>query len=121
MPRRIIATQTNAVGRGYTVGRAKYPNNWPRIERNIKLRADFRCECGTGYDCGSNTHLSRCPSIDGQRYAHNKRLIKLRVVQIRRGEDWRPHNLVALCLPCYVLWAKEEEAEIQRELGPALW
>lgn len=85
--------------------RARFPNNWDRIERNIKLRADFRCECGTFYDCGSGAHHNRCPNIEGNRYAHNKRLIKLRVVQVRRGNDWRPSNLVGLCLPCYGLWA----------------
>jgi hypothetical protein len=87
---------------------ARFPNGWPRIERNIKLRADFRCECGTIYDCGSGAHHNRCPNTEGQRYpAAGKRLIKLRVVQIRPGKDWRPNNLVGLCLPCYTRWVAE--------------
>jgi hypothetical protein len=44
-------------------------------------------------------------------------MIKLRVVQVKHGNDWRPNNLVALCLPCYVRWAKEEEAEINALVG----
>jgi len=95
--------------------RARRPNDWPQRERKILLRADFRCECGTFWDCGSNRHHRRCPNIKGQRYPENKRRIGLRVVQVRRGHDWRPDNLIALCLPCYVVWAKEEEAEINAE------
>jgi hypothetical protein len=101
--------------------RAQHPNDWPRRERNIKLRADFRCECGTVWDCDSNAHHRRCPNIEGQRYPHNKRMIKLRVVQIRRGPDWQPHNLIGLCLPCYTIWAKGEEAEAEAEAGLSLW
>jgi hypothetical protein len=86
------------------------PNKWTRIERDIKLRADFRCECGTIYDCDSGAHHNRCPNTEGNRYPHNKRLIKLRVVQVRRGADWRPNNLVALCLPCYSRWVLAKEA-----------
>jgi hypothetical protein len=105
------------------MGRSHRPNNWPRIERDIKLRADFRCECGTFYDCDSNSHHGRCPNCEGQRYAHNKRLIKLRVVQVKRGSDWRPTNLVALCLVCYTRWLAEQ-AHLTEHVAPkedSLW
>lgn len=92
------------------------PNNWPRIERNIKLRADFRCECGSHYDCNSAAHQGRCPNVEGSRYTHNKRRIALRVVQVRCGNDWRPNNLVALCLPCYLRWAEENRQQIDSGL-----
>lgn len=94
------------------MARSTKPNNWPRIERDIKLRADFRCECGTSWDCGSNAHHRRCPNQEGNRYPHNKRLIKLRVVQIGAANDWRPNHLVALCLPCYVRWQQEQAEKV---------
>jgi hypothetical protein len=104
--------------------RARNPNNWARIERDIKLRADFRCECGTTYDCGSNKHHRRCPNIEGQRYPHNKRLIKLRIAQIGRPDDWRPNYLVALCLPCYLIWQQERARQDADTVGiqeDSLW
>lgn len=76
------------------------PNNWPRIERRIKLRAEHRCECGTFVDCDSNDHHGRCPSIEGNRHHVNKRQVRLRVIQVRPGSDWRTSNLIAVCLPC---------------------
>lgn len=95
------------------MSKAHHPNDWKRIERNILLRADFRCECGSFYDCDGTHHRGRCPNIAGKRYVHNKRRIALRVVQIKRGSDWRANNLVALCLPCYLLW--EASAPPERE------
>lgn len=88
--------------------RGQNPANWPRIERNIKLRADFRCECGSFYDCNGVHHHGRCVNVEGNRYVHNKRRIALRVVQIGPRDDWQPHNLVALCLPCYTRWQQRQ-------------
>lgn len=90
------------------MSKAQHPNNWPRVERNIKLRADFRCECGSHYDCDGTHHHGRCPNREGGRYVHNKRLCKLRVVQVRAGKDWQPNNLVALCLPCFTRWQNSQ-------------
>lgn len=84
------------------------PNGWPRIERNIKLRAEFRCECGAFWDCGGVHHHGRCINIEGNRYQSNKRRIALRVVQVGRQDDWRYPNLIALCLPCYVRWQQQQ-------------
>jgi hypothetical protein len=90
------------------MGKSARPNGWPRIERNIKLRAEFRCECGTFADCDSNAHHGRCQNNEGNRYPHNKRMIKLRVVQVRPGSDWRGPNLIAVCLPCMTLLEKRQ-------------
>lgn len=103
------------------MSKAQHPNNWPRIERSIKLRADFRCECGTGYDCGGSAHYRRCPSVEGQRYPRNKRRIALRVVQLRPGDDWRPVNLIALCLPCYLRWEASLLEAVVKEEEAGLW
>lgn len=88
------------------------PNAWRRIERDIMRRAEHRCECGSFVDCDSNDHHGRCPNVEGNRYIHNKRLIKLRVIQVRPGSDWRAPNLIALCLPCLV---RVEQRQAQRE------
>lgn len=91
------------------------PNNWIQIQRAIKNRAEYRCECGTFWECQSNNHFRRCPNIEGNRYPHNKRQIKLRVVQIGALNDWRPDVLIALCLPCHGRWVEiRTEQERQR-------
>lgn len=94
------------------MSRARRPNNWVRIERAIKLRADFRCECGMGWDCNSSKHHGRCPNIEGQRYIHNKRRIALRVAQVGPPNDWQPQHLVALCLPCYLRWEDQRKPKL---------
>jgi hypothetical protein len=96
------------------VAQRRYPANWDRIQRAIKLRADFRCECGSFWDCGTNNHTSRCQNREGNRYPHNKRLIALRVVQIGPEDDFRPEYLVALCLPCLRVYEQRMEARASR-------
>ena len=89
------------------------PNNWNRVERSIKTRAELRCECGTFWDCGQGFHVGRCISEEGKRYQHNSRLIKLRVVQLGPPNDWTPNQLVALCLWCLTVY-NERKAHEQR-------
>jgi len=52
------------------------------------------------WECGKGFHYQRCPNEEGKRYPDNGRSIKLRVEQVRPGNDWRPNNLAALCLRC---------------------
>ena len=101
------------------MARAAKPSDWKRIERAIKLRAEFRCECGTFWDCEGGNHFRRCGHTEGQRYPHNKRLIKLRVTQIGAADDWRPNALVALCLPCYRLVPAVIRAQDERDRSTA--
>lgn len=92
----------------------KWPTNWKQIQRAIKLRADHRCECGSFWDCDSNAHHHRCPNREGNRYPHNKRLIGLRIVQLRGPDDFRPESLIALCLPCYTIYEQRLVAATPR-------
>ena len=97
------------------------PRNWDRIVIHIKTRADYQCECGTIWDCGSSRHASRCVAEEGKRYQHNGREVKLRVVQIGPEDDWRPEYLVALCLPCLRVYEERRVARQQeRERVKAL-
>jgi hypothetical protein len=91
------------------------PRNWGRIVTIIKTRADYQCECGTMWDCGSNWHPGRCLNVEGKRYQHNSREIKLRVVQIGADDNWTPNYLIALCLPCLRVYEEKRMAREQEQ------
>ena len=94
---------------------AARPRDWGHIVTVIKNRADYQCECGTGmFECGEGWHYRRCPHTEGYRYQMGVRtVVKLRVVQVKPGDDWMPNNLVAVCKRCLQAYDQKQAANSQ--------
>lgn len=68
---------------------AEYPENWDEIALEVKVEAEWQCEC-----CGKQC---RRP---GELFDTHKRTLTVAHINHKKL-DCRPGNLQALCAPCH--------------------
>ena len=81
--------------------RARYPKDWPEINRRIRFgRSGGRCEC-TG-ECGLH-HGQRCEAQHGCEHPHTQAIVVLTVAHLpgREIEQCGDDDLKAMCQRCH--------------------
>lgn len=91
--------------------RARYPQNWPTISREIRFtRAAGRCEC-VG-ECGRGTHAGRCPNVHGgAAYGTGSEVVLTTAHLDHTPENCAPANLRAMCQGCHLHYDAEHHRE----------
>lgn len=91
--------------------RARYPKDWKRISREIRMeRAGGRCECRG--ECGRGTHKGRCPNFHGGPAYGTGSLVILTTAHLdHTPENCEPANLKAMCQGCHLHYDREHHAE----------
>lgn len=82
--------------------RERYPKNWDAIARDVKDRADWKCQ-----RCGKQC---RRP---GEPFDTHKRTLTVAHLN-HTPEDCRPENLMAMCGPCHCRYDAKHHAETRR-------
>lgn len=92
--------------------RTRYPKDWRRIADNVKIRANWRCECDG--ECG-RPHVGRCPHRHGGVNPATGATIVLTVAHLNHTpEDCQPDNLKAMCQACHLAYDQDHHQETRR-------
>lgn len=90
--------------------RNRYPPDWKAVSRQVKERADWRCEC-LG-ECGRATHEGRCPNVHGQPAYGTGSVVVLTTAHLDHvPEHCDPLNLRAFCQGCHLSYDREHHAQ----------
>ncbi len=88
------------------MNRSLYPLDWDRISREIRERAEGRCECVS--ECGLHKHHGRCVEMNGEPAQFAKGKIVLTVAHLDHTPmNCDPDNLRAMCQRCHLRYDVE--------------
>lgn len=94
--------------------RDRYPDDWPEISLEIKVRAGWRCECRG--ECGRGTHEGRCPNEHGKpAYGTGSKVVLTTAHLDHVPENCASENLRAWCQGCHLHYDREHHAQTRAE------
>ena len=110
---------------------ARYPVDWKRISKTIRMRAGERCECEG--ECGlhrDHPGPRRCEELNGRPAKWARGKVVLTVAHLNHlPEDCRAENLKAMCQRCHLRYdakhhsanAKATREELRQNSNPSLF
>lgn len=91
--------------------RDRYPRDWSAISKRIRTeRSGGRCEC-LG-ECGRDTHVGRCPNVNGGAAYGTGSSVVLTVAHLdHQPEHSDDDNLRAMCQGCHLHYDRDHHAQ----------